>query len=111
MENTNDIVGVEAMIVARKPWITREMLEELEQRRKLKHQSKERHGKIIDNQTSNCEEQLKTEKGKWWDERCNNLEDLQQWGRYDMVYERIKQLSRKPRKSGGLDIRDKQGIL
>ena len=34
--------------------------------------------------------------GKWWDEKCKEFGELQQKGRYDKVYEQVKQLFRKP---------------
>src|SRR5678815_1345232 len=48
---------------------------------------------------------------KWWDEKCQELEDLQQQGRYDKVYEKVKKISRKPGKRGGIEVSDKQGRL
>src|SRR6218665_617383 len=46
---------------------------------------------------------------KWWNKKCKELEDLQQKGRYDKVYEEVKRLSKKPGKGGGIEVRDKQG--
>src|SRR6218665_2336190 len=39
IESAMDIVGAEERMPARKPWITREMVDEMEERRKWKHQS------------------------------------------------------------------------
>src|SRR6218665_2144844 len=48
---------------------------------------------------------------KWWNKKCKELEDLQQKGRYDKVYEEVKRLSMKPWKGGGIEDRDKQGSI
>src|SRR6218665_204383 len=39
IESAMDIVGAEERMPARKPWITKEMVDEMEERRKWKHQS------------------------------------------------------------------------
>src|SRR5688572_29732774 len=112
IQSANDIVGAEERVPARKPWVTREMIEEMEERRKWKHQSTEKARQEYRRLNNKLRRTTEEARGKWWDEKCQELEDLQQQGRYDKVYEKVKQISRKPGKGGGgIEVSDKQGRL
>src|SRR6218665_1828676 len=83
---------------SRKPWITRAMADEMEELRKWKHQSTDKarqEYKRLNNELRRTTEEARE---KWWNEKCKKLEDLQQKGSYDKVYEKVKRLSRKPEK-------------
>ena len=112
IQSANDIVGAEERLPARKPWVTREMIEEMEERRKWKHQSTEKARQEYRRLNNKLRRTTEEAREKWWDEKCQELEDLQQKGRYDKVYEKVKQISRKPGKGGGgIEVSDKQGRL
>ena len=111
IQSANDIIGAEERIPARKPWITREMIEEMEERRKWKHQSTEKAQQEYRRLNNKLRRTTKEAREKWWDEKCKELEDLQHQERYDKVYEKVKQISRKPGKGGGIEVSDKQGRL
>src|SRR5688572_8778953 len=88
------------------------MIEEMEERRKWKHQSTEKARQEYRRLNNKLRRTTEEAREKWWDEKCQELEDLQQQGRYDKVYEKVKQISRKPGKGGGgIEVSDKQGRL
>src|SRR6218665_817767 len=106
-----DIVGAEERMPARKPWITKEMVDEMEERRKWKHQSTDKARQECKRLNNKLRRTTEEAREKWWNEKCKELEDLQQKGRYDKVYEEVKSLCRKPGKGGGIEVRDKQGSI
>ena len=81
--------------VARKPWVTTEMLETMKERRKWKSRNTEM-GKKKYRQLNN-ELRRDTEKAKaiWWENECKELEDLDRRGRSDLVYAKVGQLTGK----------------
>ena len=95
---------------AMKPWITEEMLEKMEERRKWKHQTTDYARKEY--KRLNNELRRTTDKAKetWWTEQCNELDELQKQGRYDILYNRIKDLTKKKGKSS-TTVKDKNGKL
>ena len=95
---------------AKKPWITEEMLEKMEERRKWKHQATEYARKEY--KRLNNELRRTTDKAKetWWTEQCNELDELQKQGRYDILYNRVKDLTKKKGKSS-TTVKDKNGEL
>jgi Reverse transcriptase (RNA-dependent DNA polymerase) len=111
IESANDIIGVEEKTPARKPWISRQMIEEMEERRKWKHQSTEKAKQEYRRLNNKLRRTTEEAKEKWWDEKCKELEELQLRGRYDLVYERVKRLSKKSKKGKGIEVKDKQGKI
>jgi Reverse transcriptase (RNA-dependent DNA polymerase)/Endonuclease/Exonuclease/phosphatase family len=108
---TEEIVGHQKDIEPRKPWITREMISNMEERRKWKHKSTEEaktEYKRLNNQLRRTTE--KAREG-WWEERCRELETLQEQGRDDLVYSKIKFLGKKKNMGSGRAVRDKDGKL
>ena len=98
--------------VARKPWVTTEMLETMKERRKWKSRNTEM-GKKKYRQLKN-ELRRDTEKAKaiWWESECKELEDLDRRGRSDLVYAKVGQLTGKNRNiNRSITVKDKQGAL
>ena len=110
IKSANDIIGIEESAPARKPWITEEMIMEMEERRKWKHQSTEEAKKEYRRLNNKLRRTTEEAREKWWEEQCREIEELQQKGMDSMVYNKVKNLSRK-NGIGGIEIRDKQGKM
>lgn len=66
-ESPNDIVAAEEMIPTRKPWITREMTEEMKELRKWKHQSTEKARQKYRRLKNTLQRTTQEEIEKWWE--------------------------------------------
>ena len=97
---------------AKKPWITQEMLEKMEERRKWKSRNTV-HGKKKYRQLNNeLRRETQKAKEKWWDRECSELEELDARGRSDLVYAKVKKLSAKKNVSSkSTTIKDDTGKL
>ena len=76
ISETTEIVGFQTGMEPRKPWVTPKMLEDMEERRKWKHQSTEeakKEYKRLNNQLRRTTDKAKEE---WWEERCKEIEML-----------------------------------
>jgi len=105
-------VGFERSKKAKKPWVTADMMEAMEERRKWKNKHTE-EGKTNYRKLNN-ELQRKTEKAKqtWWENECKALEELDSRGRSDLVYTKVKQLTGKDKStSRSAAIKDLDGNL
>ena len=104
------IIGYRKGITAKKPWITGEMMQKMEERRKVKHQSTEQAKKEY--RRLNNELRRETEKARecWWRKQCEELEELQRKGMHGKVYTKIRKLQENRGKSNTA-INDKQGKL
>src|SRR6218665_77439 len=83
----------------------------IEERWKWKHQSRDKARQEYKRLNNKLRRTTEEAREKWWNEKCKELEDLQQKGRYDKVYKEVKRLSRKPGKGGGIEVRDNQGSI
>ena len=106
------VIGYEKAVVARKQWVSATMLEKMEERRKWKAVNTD-EGRRKYRQLNN-ELRRETEKAKeaWWEEECKELEMLDRIGRPDLLYSKVKTLTKKEKiasKSKG--IRDSNGQL
>jgi hypothetical protein len=111
INSAKDIIGTEESAQARKPWVTGEMLMEMEERRKWKHQSTEEAKKEYRRLNNKLRRTTEEAREKWWEEQCREIEELQQKRMDSMVYNKVKNLSRKTGKGGGIEIRDKNGRI
>jgi len=111
IKEMTETVGFQTGQGPRKPWVTTEMLEDMEERRKWKHQSTEEAKKEYKRLNNKLRRTTDKAKEKWWEEQCEELEMLQKRGRHDLVYENIKKLTRRNNTGGGTTIKDKNGKL
>ena len=83
-------IGYEKGIRPKKPWVTKEMIEKMQERKKFKRINTDEGRKKY--RTLNDELRKETEKAreKWLREECDEIEDLDRRGRSDMVYKRVK---------------------
>ena len=111
LKTAEDQIGYQNKKTPKKPWITQEMIQAMDERRKWKHQTTEKAKKEY--RRLNNELRRKTDKAReeWWSEQCSELERLLREGKEDLVYKRVKHLGRDHNKSHETNIRDKEGQL
>ena len=87
------------------------MIQEMGERRKWKHQSTDEANSEY--QRLNNKQRKTTDKAReiWWEEKCEDLEELQAKRRHDTVYAKIKTLTRKPGGNRDIAIKDRSGKL
>ena len=93
---------------ARKPWITKEMLEKMEERRKCKNVNKEEYRRL----NNALRRETDRAKEKYMEEMCKEIEELERKGRYDLMYEKTKEFGGRERKAvRSFGIEDSRGQL
>ncbi|XP_026467813.1 uncharacterized protein LOC113371400 [Ctenocephalides felis] len=94
LETLEDNVG-KLEKVARKPWITQEMIKKMDERRKYKNTDPRMYRKM------NNELRRETEKAKvkYMDKTCNKIMEHQKHGRYDLMFQATKEMNWNDRKS------------
>ena len=111
LAETEKIIGYKTGARARKPWITEEMIQDMEERRKWKHQSSVEANQAYKRLNNKLRKTTDKAREAWWRQQCEDIEVMQRSGRYDQVYDKIRRLSKKNRESRGIEIRDKEGTL
>ena len=111
VKEATETVGFQKSTEPRKPWITPEMVKDMEERRKWKHQNTEKAKKEYKRLNNQLRRTTNKAREEWWKERCTELEILQEQGRHDLVYGKIKSLEKKKNMGGGNTIKDKDGRL
>ena len=103
-------VGRKKRRKAKKPWVTNEMIEDMEQRRKWKRQNTEYAKKEYRRLNNQLRRSTEKAKEKWWENKCQEIEKLQGQGKHDQVYKEVKDLTKKEGMQGSkAGIKDKQG--
>src|SRR6476619_775993 len=95
--------------VARKSWITTAIMEKMQERKKWKNKNTE-EGKITYRRLNNkLRRETDQARERWWKNECNELEELDQRARPDLVYAKVGQLTRKKTTNCTSDaIKDRQ---
>ena len=88
-----------------------EMVKDMEERRKWKHQSTDEARKEYKRLNNQLRRTTDKAREKWWEEQCRELELLQEQGRSDLVYGKIKSLGKKQNMGRGSTIKSKDGRL
>ena len=112
-EAANKVVGYRKSRKAKKPWITQEMLNKMEERRRYKNINSDT-GRMNYRRLNN-EFRRETEKAKelWWENESSELEELNRKGRVNLLYAKVRQLSWKTKLYGRshTTIKDNNGEL
>jgi hypothetical protein len=103
-------IGYRKTSSAKKPWVTEEMIQRMDERRKWKHQSTEAAKQEYRRLNNQLRRDTDKAKEKWWADQCDELEELQASGRHDLVYDKIKKLSGK-RMNRATCIKNKHGEM
>ena len=95
---------------AKKLWITQEMTEKMAQRRKVKHQSDERSKREYRRLNNELRRETDKARKKWWEQQCDEIEDLQRQEKHAQVYSKIRQLQKR-RCKRSTEIKDRHANL
>ena len=106
------VIGYRKRSVTKKPWVTEEMLQKMDKRREWKSvntdKGRERYKQL------HKELRIETQKAReaWWEEQCEELETMNRMGRSDLMYARVKTLTKK-KKNGSSEcaVKNEDGIL
>ena len=104
VDKAEKTIGYHSAERAKKPWVTQAMLKKMDERREWKRINTaegRRNYKWLNNQL-----RRETEKARedWWKEECRELEDLDQRGRSDLMYKKIKEITRTGRSTSNIDV-------
>ena len=80
------------------------------QRRTFKHQCDEHSKKEYRRLNNELRTETDKARKKWWEEQCDEIEDLLKQGKYAQVYSKIHQLQKRKCKNS-TEIKDKHGNL
>src|SRR6218665_1320293 len=111
VEEAEVTIGYQKGQAPRKPWITGEMLQEMEEGRKWRHQSTEEAKREYKRLNNKLRRTTKKAREQWWEGQCREIEELQRKGRHDKVYKIVKNSTKKPTQIGGRSVQDKDGVL
>ena len=111
VEETTEIIGYQKGTAPRKPWITGEMILEMEERRKWRHQSTEEAKKEYRRLNNKLRRTTEKAREEWWENQCKEIEELQRKGRYDKIYEIVKKSTKNQMQKGGIGVQDKDGAM
>ena len=111
VNSATQILGRDNNKKPRKPWVTAEMLEKMEERRKWKsvntEEGREKY-RSLNNQLRHATDRAREQ---WWTEQCDELEQVGRSGRMDLLYRKASELTKTKRKSQNTQIRNKDGTL
>ena len=89
---------------ARKPWVTTQMLDKMDLRRKWKNVNTiegKKEYKRLNNELRRVTERAREQ---WWNDQCAELEKLDKKGRSDLVYNKVRELCGVKRKNKEADF-------
>jgi len=106
LESGKENIGYNKRKRTKKPWITEEMLNKMDERRKWKRintQDGKRQYKRLNNE---LRRETDSARERWWTQECEELEKLDREGKSDRVYAKVKELCAEKK-----NCRTKAGIL
>jgi hypothetical protein len=110
LKSANEVLGQKIRTRNCKPWVTAEMMDKMDERRKWKNVNSEegrRKYRKLNNQLRRATDKARQ---KWWEEQCEELELLEKRGRSDLLYQKVTQLTKSQRKKKQTTcIKDKDG--
>jgi len=95
MSVATETVGFKHSTIPSKQWITREMTDIMNERRKWKALYSEegrKNYKSINNQLHRATDKARE---MWWKEQCNETEKLDKQGSIDLMHRKVKELTQK----------------
>ena len=83
----------------KKPWITQEMVKKMDERRKWKNVNTEEGRRMYRKLNNLLRRETDKANGKWVDEQCKDIENLEKRGRSDLIYKSAKEVEKKYKRS------------
>ena len=108
-----EVYGCQGARTAKKPWITGEMLDKMDERRKWKSMNTD-YGKSEYKRLNNAlRRETDKARDQWWNDKCDELAEYDRRGRSDLMYQEVGKLTRTTKKAGtkNIAINDKNGEL
>ena len=94
------------------PWITNEMIEKMDQRKKWKNINTEAGQNKYKELNNNLRRETDKAIENWWQAQCEELEAIDRAGRSDLLYSKVKSLTGKKRSINQSEcINDNRGEL
>ena len=84
---------------AKKAWVTTGMIEKMDERRKWKNVGTEEGNRMYRKLNNQLRRETDGAREKWLEEQCTEMEELERIGRYDILYEKGKQMREDKRTS------------
>ena len=107
------VIGFQKGKVAKKPWVSEAMIERMSERRKWKCNNTEEGRKEYRRLNNELRRVTDEAREKWWEVRCNELEEYNKRGRSDLLYHEVSHLTRTEKKvaTKNAAINDDRGEL
>jgi len=112
INSAEKVIGYRKRAAACKPWVTADMIDKMEERRKWKNIPTEEGGRRYKRLNNELRGETEKAKEEWWEGECEQLEDMDRRGRADQMYAKVKHLT-KSSTSGSrcVSINDSNGKL
>ena len=106
-------IGYQKARRAKKPWVSEKMIEKMDERRRWKNVGNDNGLKRYKQLNNELRRETDKARENWWKEECDNLEEMDKKGRSDLMYAKVKEITRtaKSGASSGSAIKDKAGVL
>src|SRR5277367_1279237 len=112
LESAQNNVGWKRGKTAKKPLITTGMLEKMRERREWKNINTEEGKRTYRKLNNELKRETQKAKDTWWENECQQLEQLCERGRSDLMYKKVKQLTKKGSNNNRtVSIKDSNGNL
>ena len=108
-ESAKSVIGYAKRKPARKAWVTNEMLEKMEERRKWKNVKSEEGKRNYRQLNNELRRQTDRARENWWERECKELEEMDKRGRSDLMYAKVSQITMKPKSCSSATINDNNG--
>ncbi|KAG1714102.1 hypothetical protein GQR58_001748 [Nymphon striatum] len=96
----------------RKPWVTANMLNKMDERKKWKNVNNTKGKEMYKKLNNELRRETESAREKWWEEQCTELENIDKKGRSDLMYNKVKELTReKSKDKENTSIMGKDGII
>ena len=108
-----EVNGLQKARVAKKLWITNEMLDKMDERRKWKGCVSESGKREYSRLNNDLRRTTDKAKDQWWSDKCDELVNYDKRGRSDLMYQEVRRLTRNGKKLGiiNITIYNKKGEL
>lgn len=106
------VVGYQTRTTTRKAWITNEMLDKMEERRRYKNVNTDVGRQMYRSLNNELRRETNKAREAWWESECKEMEELGRRGLTDVLYSKVAELSGSRRRSKGKkSIKDGNGVL
>src|SRR5437870_11599717 len=93
-----EVYGYQTARTAKKPWITNEMLDKTDERRKWKSVKTDYGSKEYKRLNNELRRETDKASNQWWNAKCDKLSEYDRRGRSDLLYQAVSRLTRTTRK-------------